>query len=574
MQNFKKFIVSLSIIFISVVALTGSYLRKPLNDYEQSTETVFSKQKDGPLKISVFTDQKYELPTDDNKIYKWIKKKFGVTFKWDVLTGNKDQKVGYMIASFDLPDLIYCNTPYFKQAACLKDIKPLIEKYCPNLMKHYASVWKQMLYKDSELDANGDIINEHIYGLPSFCVYDGTYDETYYNLNAFWIQKAVLKEFNYPKITTIDEYFDLIEKYIKKYPSFNGKKNIPFSLFCADWEAYNLWNPANFLAGYPNDGDGHVDYENGKYIYRDNFCQDNSLRWLKIMNAYYNKGLVDEEIFLDSRDSFLKKIESGKLLGFFCQGWEFLSETQNIPDEKTYCPLPVVFDKKTTPYYVNMSTSVPGYERDLSFSAKCSDDKAIKILKFMDEMIKEENQKVLYWGIENEDYMMDKKTNKPYRTQKQIQDSKDPSWQFKNRAQLWALMAPKLEGRRKSGYTNSLDLIPSEYLKSLNKTDRELLKAYSVSSYVELMEKNVQQNPFWYPLWKEYPDTQNPEEIHAMVQCEVIAAEYYPKLIMASPSQFDAIWSDFSSKIKPYTITFNAYMQKKLDKLYKIYGTE
>ncbi len=51
---------------------------------------------------------------------------------------------------------------------------------------------------------------------------------SYYSESALWIQKAVLKEFGYPKIKTLDEYFDLIEKYAKKYPTINGLPTIGF----------------------------------------------------------------------------------------------------------------------------------------------------------------------------------------------------------------------------------------------------------------------------------------------------------------------------------------------------------
>ncbi|MBP5792381.1 MAG: hypothetical protein J6W46_01900, partial [Spirochaetaceae bacterium] len=154
------------------------------------------------LNISVFTIQQREQPPADNKTYKWIEEKFGVTFNWDILVGDKDQKIGLLIASGDLPDLVEVDSEKFQGAGCLRDLKPLVEKYAPNLMKHYASAWKKMIDQDSEKDANGNITKEHIYSLPNFGVYDGTPSDTYYNQNGWWIQKAVLKEAGYPVIKT------------------------------------------------------------------------------------------------------------------------------------------------------------------------------------------------------------------------------------------------------------------------------------------------------------------------------------------------------------------------------------
>jgi putative aldouronate transport system substrate-binding protein len=242
------------------------------------------------MNISVFTIQQREQPPADNKAYKWIEEKFGVTFSWDILVGDKDQKIGLLIASGDVPDLVEVDSEKFQGAGILRDLKPLLEKHAPNLMEHYSSVWKQMLYIDSEKDDQGNITEEHVYSLPNFGVNDGIPSGTYYNQNAFWIQKAVLKEFGYPKVTTVDEYFDLIEKYMKKYPKIDGLDTIPFSIITADWEAFNLWNPPAFLAGYPNDGNGHVDLVNGKYVYTDNFADENAKRWFKLANGYFNRG--------------------------------------------------------------------------------------------------------------------------------------------------------------------------------------------------------------------------------------------------------------------------------------------
>ena len=342
-----------------------------------------SAKKSDKLNISVFTIQQREQPPADNKTYKWIEEKFGVTFSWDILVGDKDQKIGVLIASNDLPDLVEVDSEKFQGAGCLYDLKPLVEKYAPNLMKHYSSAWKQMIDQDSEKDANGNIVVEHIYSLPNYGVYDGTPSDTYYNQNGWWVQKAVLKEFGYPVIKTIDEYFDLIEKYYKKYPTIDGMPTIPFNIITADWEAFDLWNPPNFLAGYPNDGNGHVTLENGKYIYTDNFADENAHRWFKLANGYFQRGLIDPASFTDNRDQYYAKIAQGRVLGMFIQGWQFMGEPEQTlwsagKDERTYAPLPLTFDRSIKPHY--RDRSLPNLQRGYGITVKCPEDKAIKIL--------------------------------------------------------------------------------------------------------------------------------------------------------------------------------------------------
>ena len=344
-----------------------------------------NKKANSKTSISVFTMQQREYPPKSNPAYKWIEKNFGVTFDWDILVGDKDVKIGILINSGDLPDMVEVDSRRFQNAGCLRDLKPLLEKYGPNLMRHYSSIWKKMIDSDSEKDAAGNIVAEHIYSLPSFSAVDGIPSDTYYNVNAWWIQKAVLKEFGYPKIKTVDQYFDLIEKYYQLHPTIDGKNTIPFSLITADWEAFNLWNPPQFLGGNPNEGNGHVVREGGKLIYEDMFTDANAKRWFKLANSYFQRGLIDPESFTDTREQYYSKISEGRVLGMFIQGWEFMGEPEEIlwymgKDERTYAPLPLTFDESIRPHYRDYP--LPDLQRGYGITVRCPEDKAIRIIQF------------------------------------------------------------------------------------------------------------------------------------------------------------------------------------------------
>ncbi len=550
-----------------------------------TTSMFAAKKKVEKLKISVFTIQQRKQPPKNNKTYKWIKDNFGVEFAWDILVGDKDQKIGLLIASGDLPDLVEVDSEKFQGAGCLRDLKPLVEKYCPNLLKHYSTAWKKMVDQDSEKDANGKIVKEHIYSLPNYGVYDGTPSDTYYNQNGWWIQKAVLKEFGYPKVKYIDEYFDLIEKYYKKYPTIDGMPTIPFSIITADWEAFDLWNPPQFLGGNPNDGNGHVVKEGNKYVYYDIFTDANAKRWFKLANGYFQRGLIDPASFTDNRDQYYAKIAQGRVLGMFIQGWQFMGEPEQTlwtagKDERTYAPLPIVFDETFKPHY--RDRSLPNLQRGYGITVKCPEDKAIKILKFMDKMLEEENQKVLYWGFEGTDYLIDtdgKVTGTKgaaYRTDKMRADQKDPNYLEKNFAMLWREEAPKLEGSMKSGYSRSMDDLPWEYALSQKKVDLELWDAYGVGSYAEFVDPNPPENAGWYPMWQCNPSAEKggfeEEAAVAMTGFETVQRKYLPQMIMGKTADFDKTWDEYCALLKPLTATYNKFMQQQLDNRVEMFG--
>ncbi len=542
--------------------------------------------KKDSLNISVFTIQQREQPPADNKTYKWIEEKFGVTFSWDILVGDKDQKIGVLIASGDLPDLVEVDSEKFQGAGCLRDLKPLVEKYAPNLMKHYSVAWKKMIDADSEKDANGKITKEHIYSLPNYGVNDGIPSDTYYNQNGWWIQKAVLKEFGYPVIKTIDQYFDLLEAYYKKYPTIDGAPTIPFNIITADWEAFDLWNPPNFLAGFPNDGNGHVTLENGKYVYTDNFVDANAKRWFKLANGYFQRGLIDPASFTDNRDQYYAKISQGRVLGMFIQGWQFMGDNAENAlwsagkDERTYAPLAITFDESIRPHYRDQS--LPNLQRGFGITVKCPEDKAIKILQFMDKMIEEENQKVLYWGFEGEDYLVDTDGSKTgtkgaaYRTQAMRDMQKDPNYNQKHYALLWREEAPKLDGTLPSGYTRSMDDLPWEYELSQKQVDIDLWKAYGVGSYAEFVDSNPPKNAGWYPMWQCNPSAEKggfeEEAAVAMTGFETVQRKYLPAMIMGKPEDFEKTWAEYEKLLKPLTDTYNKFMQQQLDNRVETFG--
>lgn len=544
-------------------------------------------KKAKPMNISVFSIQQRQQPPADNRDYKWIEENFGVTFSWDILVGDKDQKIGVLIASGDLPDLVEVDSEKFQGAGCLIDIKPLVEKYCPNIMKNYAPVWKKIVYQDSEKDAEGNIIKEHVYSLPNYGSITGKDQNTLYNQNGFWIQKAVLKEFGYPEVKTVDQYFDLIEAYAKKYPTINGAKTIPFSIITADWEAFNLWNPPAFLAGYPNDGNGHVTKVKGKYVYEDNFADANAKRWFKLANGYYQRGLIDPASFTDNRDQYYAKIAQGRVLGMFIQGWQFQGDAENTIKtsgmyERTYAPLPIVFDESIKPHYRDIT--LPNLQRGYGFTTKCGEKKAIEILKFMDTILKEENQKRLYWGLEGEDYLIDKDGSvtgtkgAPYRTEQMRKNQEDNSWILKNKAQLFIEEAPKKEGTYSDGWPNALNNTAYEYALTQKPIDIELFKAYNVSSYAALVDENPPQNAGWYPMWQCNPSPENDGLEHdaavAMTGFETLQRKYLPMMIMGKPADFDKTWDEYTKQMKPLTEVYNKFMQGELDARVKQFGGE
>ena len=132
---------------------------------------------------------------------------------------SKEEVLNSYIASGEYPDFILGEKALL-EADALIPIDEYWDDY-PNLRNYLSDEqWEHFRQEDG-----------HIYWIPPFCVSQGENVEVTHTGEAFWIQTRVLKWAGYPKITTVDEYFDLIEAYVQENPAMpDGTPNIPFTV--------------------------------------------------------------------------------------------------------------------------------------------------------------------------------------------------------------------------------------------------------------------------------------------------------------------------------------------------------
>jgi putative aldouronate transport system substrate-binding protein len=506
-----------------------------------------------PITISVFSMASMQQPPADNKIYKWIEENLNVTFNWDILVGDKDQKIGVMIAGGEYADILHVDSPKFYEAGALVPLDDLFDKYAPRLKAHYANAWERMKEDDG-----------HVYTLPVWGVETGRDYNTWYGDSAMWVQKEVLKEFGYPKIKTVDEYFDLLIKYKEKYPTIKGMPTIAFTILVYSWRTFPLINPPNFLAGFPNDGRGTVDPVTHEY--KVFLGQDISKRWFKKLNEMNAMGIIDRSCFVDNYDQYLSKIASGRVLGFHDQAWQFQSAESALTNQgmynRTYAPLPVVFDESIRPRYRNRS--LPNIGQGIGISIKAKDP--VRIIRFLDAQLDDEVQKVIgFYGFLNEDYHVGE-NGQPYRTQLQRDQQEDDVWKLRNQAHLWRNHSPKIQGSYADGWPSNIADVFGEREATLRQEDRELWEAYGVTSNPELMDMDPPPNPVWFPAWQIEPPDGSEAQI-GWKRAEEAYKKHLPRIIMARPDQFEAFWNEYVDELKKTGLDkYEAFMQKEINK--------
>lgn len=506
-----------------------------------------------PITITAFTSQPRQQPNADNKMYAYFKEKLGVTFSWDILVGELAQKRGVMIAGGDYPDIIEVNETQFIDAGALIPLEDLIEKHAPNVKAHFGDQLEKLRSPDG-----------HIYYLTNWGIIRNRDQSPYYGASAMWIQKDVLKDAGYPKVVTMDQYFDIIVNYAKKYPTINGQKTIPFTILTYDWHAFCLWNPPNFLAGYPNDGNGIVDPKTHQY--KTFFTMDISKRWFKKLNELNAQGYLDRASFTDNYDQYLAKLASGRVLGIHDQRWQFQNADDALMNSgmnnRTMAPLPIVFDESIKPHYRDIP--VPNLGRGVGISVKAKDP--VRIMQFINDLLSEEVQRTIQWGIEGEDWQRNE-NGEPYRTPEQRANWENVNWQEQNRALLVRDIFPNWEGSFNDGYPWELKDYYPEREAMTKPEDKELWAAYGVTSNAELMDKNPPPNNIWYPTWNLPNPPDGSDAQIALQRSEQTRRKYLPKVILSAPADFDKVWAEYVAQMEADGIaTYEAYMQDQVTK--------
>lgn len=473
-----------------------------------------------------------EIP-EDNRIYNEIANRIGAKAKITFLTGQTaKESIGTMVAGGDYTDFIVGSdgTSLLLDAGALVPIDEYWDNY-PNIKNFLPeSQWNQLRAEDG-----------HIYLIPQFGVINDHDMQTCHNDEAFWIQIRVLEWAGYPEINTLDEYFDLIERYIEANPTMeDGLENIGYEILSDDWRYFCLENPPLFLDGYPNDGCCFVDPET---LTAHNYnTTDTAKAFFKKLNEEYQKGIIDPEAFTLNYDQYIAKLSTGRVCGMVDQYWNFQDAEKSLVtqglDDCTYVPVGIVLKDGTVERY----HSAPAFDTSngLSITTSCKDIEGA--LKMVNDLLEPEIQTLRYWGMEGIDYEVGE-DGLFYRTEEQRANALDKNYQINELCGQYAYF-PHHEGMSLDGINAyAPDQQPSEYYDSQPAAKKKVLDAYGIKTFTQFLNESQENEP-WYPMWScTNTWTADTDYGLAKVNMDEVKHEWLPKVVMAS--DFESAWDQY-----------------------------
>jgi len=551
------------IALLTVVSLTASMLMgcaKSAENKGGSTDaTETETEATGEIKefTAFFAVPGSEI-NDDNEIQQMIAEKTGVKVKETWLAGQTaDEAVGTIIAGGEYPDFINGGDGMqaLYDAGALVAWDEYIEKY-PNIKEFYSDAdWEEFRQEDG-----------HIYWMNPFDQVYGESKTTTHSGEAFWIQVRVLEWAKYPKIESLDEYFDLLRDYAAANPTMaDGTENIPYTILCDDWRYFCLENPPLFLAGNPNDGSVIVNPETLKV--EDYNTTDVAKRYFEKLNIEYKAGLVDPTSFTQTYDEYIAKLSTGRVLGMVDQWWNFAYTVNDVFKQQgldnqgcNYVPLGITIDKgMENQWYTPGAQLNPS--SGIAVTTSCEDPDAA--FKFINDVLSQEIHDLRFWGVEGVDYAVDE-DGMYYRTEDMRMTVADTSYKASHLSTYSYF--PLWYGTSRDG-KNAMQPAeqPVEFLDSLNDNVVKCFEAYGVTTYPDMIG-SVDKAGVWYPMWS-YSNTLTTDTPGGVAWTKMgeIKHEWLPQVVMAD--DFDKKWSEYMdvySTAKPED--FLAEMQTELDR--------
>lgn len=517
----------------------------------------FAAAADEPLTVTVFCGDPGDQPASDNKIYKMIEDELGIKFEFEFLAGDLDETLGTKLIGEDYPDLFNGSNSAEKliNGGALIDLLPYIsEEKTPNLYNHIKDLLPSLVDEEGKL-----------YIIPNYGIYYNEQITNYCNGPAFFIQKQVLAWAGYPQIKTLNEYFDLIERFIAANPTDeNGAAYEGFAILCEGWRHFCLINPVQHLMGRPNDGEVIVNVNSGNWETETFINQPYAKGYYQKLNEMYNKGLIKKDTFVMNYDQYIAKLSSGTVLAMFDQTWDFGTATQALEtagmNKNTYIALPLVYDESygygtITEQYLN--GTVPNKNRGFGISVNCEYPE--RMIELFETLLSDRWQTILQWGIEGEDYTVSE-DGRMLMTQEQYLQRSDASWQIKNMAKAIWDGAPKKQGLMDNG--NAWDPASQDeiYFDRMNDYDKEFLAAYGYKKPADFFNAPCELAPYGEAWQIDKAPIQDDYDDFLLIQDQQL-----PGIIMATDeADFNAKWDAFVEAITPSAKIYSDFMQAEV----------
>jgi putative aldouronate transport system substrate-binding protein len=387
-------------------------------------------------------------PAENSPIFAELAKRTGITFKLNAIPGDAHEKLGMMLASGNLTDVVIVYPDQllsqYKQSDQVLDLLPYLKKDSPTL---YA-----LLTSDANLncikyftESDGRVLylrtSDYLIRHASEPIEDPNMETGYPMLpwgTSLYALYPAIDEAIGKKITSLDEWYQAMVAYKAKYPGNYA------TTMCSEYGSAML-NAFAQIYGYKVETiAGTAAYTKDGSTYQSIVRFPEALDSLKYLNKLYKEGLMDPEGPIQNKDAFVEKMSSGKVFTFLG------------PYEKIYTANDALAANESTKNAIFIPECVKGpgvakrYEANYAFigyncmivTKKCVDPD--RYFRFLDYLNTDEGLILQGWGIKDEDYIVGNNGRLSFSQEQTDRINSDDKWKSNRGIALFWRITPML----------------------------------------------------------------------------------------------------------------------------------
>lgn len=423
MKTRKKILVLLTTIMLLAAAFAGctgdsekptqtkEATEAPKSDVTDEAQTpisigdqmVLDAQNPITMTISLPSD---EVPENDAPLLVEFTKRTGITLDINPIPGDPNEKLGMMLASDSLSDIMLIPSDQmltlYKQSDQVLDLLPYLQKDAPTVYEFYTS------------DANNNVLDYYMEsdGRVLYIMNDGdllrTADEEREDPNKdadyYWLPWSTSLYILYPeiddiagqKINSLDDWYSAMVAYKEKNP-----QNYATSM-CNEYGERMMYAFAQ-IHGYKVQTISGANFITSDDVtYQSLSRMPEMLDSLKFLNKLYKEGLMDLEGPVQNEDAFTEKLSSARVfsyLGHYSKVYE--ANDALVESGQMYMPQSVTAPDVTQRWEHN--TAYLGWQCMMVNKDNPDPSRYFRALEYI---FSDEGLKLNGWGIEGEDYIL------------------------------------------------------------------------------------------------------------------------------------------------------------------------
>ncbi|MDD3243994.1 MAG: extracellular solute-binding protein [Eubacteriales bacterium] len=477
--------------------------------------------------------QTFEQTTIGRRLTAQTNVKVEITY----VNGDTQEELRKIAASGNLPDMIWSDGQW-QELISAGSLVDLTERLAadPEGMASY--------YRPGELAAVNGGSAVYALGTQRNEVTDA------YTAAGYYLRYDVLESAGFPQITTLAQYCQIIEDYLKAHPSEqDGTKNIGLGLAPGAWSFGSQGTGAYAsVSGFLDYGIFAVDpsLNTVKMTMQSKWLKD----WLRVVNDLYSKGCLDSELFTQTQEQYEQKVTAGSMLGFYDPTGALAAKAEASLTEakRNYVAFPVVLNGVERDYCRGTAQYQTG---GIAITTACQDVDGV--YEFIKLMASDDVQMLNKWGVEGADYSFTEE-GRFTRSAAQWKNMKDASYCAKRGIGMLN-MFPNREGGEDRNYGKFIEG---------NWTNPQMSAEYPANNYTAAQLRTIeglklerlgklfgaQEYSQWGDLQAKYEALGEDSAAHTAVkQAIALADEYHVKLIKVGHKQLDELWAEYQSKL-------------------------